>query len=364
MSVNKIITPTKDPYEVLGIAFGASDAEITKAYRNLARSLHPDKLVSQNLSKAEIAHLASRFQDVQVARSFLLDVENAEARRKYDGKQASEQMRRAVDKAREAGMTERRKRMRDELKLHEEEAARSKKEKSSGRASHVSQKSNKESLAKEGLKMRETYAAKEARANQFQREQSALALQNRQIRLKWSRKKLKADGFPSPSEDSIAKMLAESCGGHVERVQMLGDKGNTALVTFTKESSCDAVVKIYRTSETWRAVYVNKQKQHEEDVRPSELVSNHDREDVNEWKLRQSMERELLIRHMESVEKGDTPNLSNQDAPLQPFPPPFPKDFDHASFPIDTLEELERILLKDIVPEEMVRGMKLKKPQV
>jgi DnaJ homolog subfamily C member 17 len=359
MSVNKITTPAKDPYEVLGIAFGASDAEITKAYRNLARSLHPDKLVSQNLSKAEIAHLASRFQDVQIARSFLLDVENAEARRKYDAKQASEQMRRAVDKAREAGMTERRKRMRDDLRIHEEQAVKSKQEKSSELPSH---KSKKDALAKEGLKMREKYAAKAAAASQFQRDQSAIAMKNRQIRLKWSRKKLKADGFPSPSEDSIAKMLAEACDGVVEQVQMLGEKGNAALVTFAKESTCDAAVEFYRTSETWRAVFVNKEKQRTEDLRPTEMASSHDHEDISEWKLRQSIERESMMRQMESVESAESSQreASKQDTSSQPFPPPFPKDFGHISFPVDILEELERILLKDIVPEEVLRTMKLK----
>ena len=32
-----------DPYEVLGVRQGASEAEIKEAYRNLVKKYHPDK---------------------------------------------------------------------------------------------------------------------------------------------------------------------------------------------------------------------------------------------------------------------------------------------------------------------------------
>ena len=35
-------TPTRDPYEVLGIQRDADETQIKKAFRKLARELHPD----------------------------------------------------------------------------------------------------------------------------------------------------------------------------------------------------------------------------------------------------------------------------------------------------------------------------------
>jgi len=64
----------RDYYDVLGIARGASEADIKKAYRKLARKLHPD--VNPGDTTAQ-----KRFQEVQEAYEVLQD---AEKRKAYD----------------------------------------------------------------------------------------------------------------------------------------------------------------------------------------------------------------------------------------------------------------------------------------
>src|SRR5262250_1421145 len=64
----------RDFYEVLGVARSASEADIKKAYRRLARKLHPD--VNPGDKNAQ-----KKFQEIQEAHDVLKDVEK---RRAYD----------------------------------------------------------------------------------------------------------------------------------------------------------------------------------------------------------------------------------------------------------------------------------------
>ena len=67
----------RDPYQVLGVSRGASDAEIKKAFRKLARQYHPDR--NEGSANAE-----ARFKEVQAAYD---SIGTAEARRKHEQEQ-------------------------------------------------------------------------------------------------------------------------------------------------------------------------------------------------------------------------------------------------------------------------------------
>jgi molecular chaperone DnaJ len=64
----------KDPYQTLGVDRKASDEEIKKAYRKLARQYHPDRNAGDKAAE-------ERFKEVQEAYSILSD---AEKRKAYD----------------------------------------------------------------------------------------------------------------------------------------------------------------------------------------------------------------------------------------------------------------------------------------
>jgi molecular chaperone DnaJ len=66
------VPAVKDPYQVLGVDKKASDEQIKKAYRKLARQYHPDR-------NPDDAAAEERFKDVQEAYSILSDPEKRSA---------------------------------------------------------------------------------------------------------------------------------------------------------------------------------------------------------------------------------------------------------------------------------------------
>ena len=382
--------PDFDPYDVLGIEPGSTDAVITKAYRKLALKLHPDK--QKNLSPSEAEKVAKRFHDVKEARSFLMDAEHQEDRRKFDAKRASDKLRREADQRREQTMSSRRKNFRDELKQKEAKAAAARADAAAAKSSpgHSSSAPGRnlkrknqdlmDQLRRENKKMREAQADKEIMEElkrQTKLEKSKVdALEERQVRLKWDRKKVRT----SHSEHSIASLLSKF--GHVEAVEFLGSKGNNALVTFSNPLSCRPCVEHYATSDEMRAKFVGKRKDREEeevDARESVDVSPkssaRDGESLNDRRLRQAAEREKLLRQMEEEEittgekgssaTGATPPAAQparvaKPSNRRPFPIPFPETKELQNLkPIQKLETFEREILGNLLSAEALRSIQV-----
>jgi len=62
----------RDPYSVLGVSQNASDQEIKKAYRELARKYHPDNYVNTplaDLAEEKMKEVNEAYEAIQKQRS-------------------------------------------------------------------------------------------------------------------------------------------------------------------------------------------------------------------------------------------------------------------------------------------------------
>ncbi|GAX29173.1 DnaJ homolog subfamily C member 17 [Fistulifera solaris] len=333
--------PKEDPYDVLGVQPTDDAATINKAYRKLALQLHPDKIQQFSAKEQELA--AERFQKIQSAKAFLTEPEYAKAREKYDLQRASQLRRKQVEAERTKSMSEKRKRMRDELAEQEKDARQRK----VSRPKEHHSKDKVRDLQKEGEQLRQQYADKEAAKKVA--EMTKASNEDRQIRLKWSRKKLKI----SPTEHSIAELMRQF--GSVETVEFLGSKGNAALVTFTKPDSCRPCVDMYAESEEMRASYVGKRKEDDRE----ETASLPKEKVAKDWKIQRAVEREKLLREMELEEttSKSSPKRARRKSPYV-FPPPLPGDKNRPPWQI--LQEQEALILKNYLSPEQIQNIQIK----
>lgn len=371
--------PSKgNPYEALSLKDFATASEIKKQYRQLCLKLHPDRRKQSTLTQSQNDDLDKQFIAVQEARDFLVNDDHKNEKVKYDRKLKGEFLRKEEEKARDAAMSSRRKRMRDDLESKIRNLQKT------GDDNHGQSKSkfpedDLADLERDGKRMREQFhmgrEKKMAARDKKDRKNRKAQLEHRQVRVKWSRKKM-----GSQSDEMIAKLLSRF--GSVEAVELIGSKGNAALATFTDASCCKPCVNFYLNNNEIRTSFVGKRKDAEEEQeRDSEYSipkmahdDHRDRESVEERKLRQAAERELLLRRMELEEDLDEIKLgegsiSDQQEPTirqqsksSTFPPSLPSldSYKEGIVPscLERLQHFEKSLLSSILSSAEIDEMK------
>ena len=77
-----------DPYKILGVSRDATDDEIKKAYRELARKYHPDNYANSplaDLAEEKMMEINTAYSDIQKARAAGSSGQTASSGNSYDG---------------------------------------------------------------------------------------------------------------------------------------------------------------------------------------------------------------------------------------------------------------------------------------
>eukprot|EP01084_Bolivina_argentea_P174619 302459_1 len=271
----------------------ASVGAIKKSFRKLALKYHPDK----NTKDPKAPEMFANFTKIK---DFLLD---KQIKGEYDEKRKAKQAKAKLDAARSASMGERRRRFKDELDLRESSLSANVRAAEMERRQKVA---NLHAAQTESRKMREAVAmrnatrkavfdSKEREAKSNKTKQDIEELEGRQIRVKWKRK------VHIHGDDTLASIFSKL--GEVEEVQLYGDKGNAAIVTFSVASSAKAAVEACNNSEdssSMRVTLVAERKRARNaipEVRKTKLqsettVSHKDYESISMMKVRQAAERQ------------------------------------------------------------------------
>ncbi|MBQ4426872.1 MAG: J domain-containing protein [Oscillospiraceae bacterium] len=78
---------TKDPYEILGVAPGASQEDIKKAYRRKTKEYHPDLHPDDPTAGEKMAEVNAAYDRLQNPEKYAADQRREEAQRQYSQQQ-------------------------------------------------------------------------------------------------------------------------------------------------------------------------------------------------------------------------------------------------------------------------------------